>query len=318
MQKPFVSVCIVTYNHERYISQCINSALMQSEDALLEILIGDDISTDGTENIVRKISESTQGIVRYFRHTEKKGPAGNLEHLIREARGEYIAHLDGDDCWLPGKIAFQIAFLKAHADCPAVYTNAYCIQDDGSPSGIFSNFISDRVHLRDLIRHGNFLNHSSMVYRAVLRQEILAATPALLDYHIHLCLARHGALGYLNSALTLYRVSSSSSILVQLNDHVRELYWAALCDTLPPLVRPEDLSKGMAEFMRSIFFRSVRIRSMHLLRVWWPRILDQAPAGRAGLIVQACWSIFRTATTEVVSMLCRRLTGNSMKVLYPR
>lgn len=315
---PLVSVCITTYNHERYIAQCLQSALMQHVDVSIEILVGDDASTDGNETIIREITDRFPDVIRYFRHAERKGPSGNMEYLIREARGKYIAHLDGDDFWQPGKLVRQVALLDAHADVLAVYTNAFCIFEEGLPSGTFSNYRHQRIHVGDLIRRGNFLNHSSMLYRSELRWALIEGSVPRLDYHLHLLLARHGALGYLPEPLTVYRVSSSTSIMIHANDYVRELYWAALCDTQPPLVSPLDLNAGMAEFMRSIFFRSIRMRSTQLLKTWWPRVLAKAPAGRTRLLLQTFWAIFRTGITETAAWACRKITCNTMRVLYPR
>ncbi|HQS02378.1 MAG TPA: glycosyltransferase [Halothiobacillus sp.] len=315
---PLVSICIPTYNHERYIAQCLQSALMQSVNGPIEILVGDDLSSDHTAKIIREVAALHPNIIRYIRYTERKGAVGNLSFLINEARGKYIAHLDGDDFWLPGKLAAQLAFIEAHVDCPAVYTNAFCIHDDGTPAGIFTNYKRNRISIPDMIRRGNFLNHSSLFYRGSLKKIILSPDCNILDYSTHLNLAKHGDLGYLQESLTVYRVSSSSSILIHANDHVRELYWAALCDTQPPAVSALDLNAGMAEFMRSIFFRSLRLRSTHLLTTWWPRVLEKAPAGRTRLLLQAGWAIFRTGGAVAASWTCRKLTGNTMRVLYPR
>lgn len=312
---PLVSVCITTYNQEHYIAQCLQSALMQHVDVSIEILVGDDASTDGNEKIIRGIMDRFPDVIRYFRHTERKGPGDNREFLLRKARGKYIAHLDGDDFWLPGKLARQVAFLIAHKDAPAVYNNAFCINDEGRAIGIFSNFSEQFIHARDLVRYGNFLNHSSMLYRSEFLDELANRR---LDYTLHLSLAKHGALGYLPEPLTVYRVASSTSIIIHANDYVRELYWAALCDTQPPLVSPLDLNAGMAEFMRSIFFRSLRMRSTQLLKAWWPRVLEKAPAGRTRLLLQACWAILRTGMAETAAWACRKITGNKMRVLYPR
>lgn len=318
MSFPLVSVCIPTYNHERYIRQCLDGVLMQSADLSLEVLVGDDASTDGTEAIVRGFAERFPTIVRYIRNNERKGPSGNMRFLIREARGAYIAHLDGDDFWLPGKLAAQIGFLEAHSDTPAVYSNAFCISDDGLPRGIFTDFEDGFVHATDLVRRGNFLNHSSMVYRAGLREALLNTNESRLDFHVHLILASYGALGYLPAPLTVYRLSSNTSILVHSNSHVRELYWQALRENAPSLVTAEDLSTGMAEFMRSIFFRSLKLRSPRLIASWWPRILGEAPMGKTRLLAQACFAIFRAGIRGLFSNICERTVCNKMKVLYPK
>lgn len=318
MQGPCVSVCIVTYNHERYIRQCIMSVMAQTQDVPLEILVGDDLSSDGTESIVRELADRFPESIRYFRHTTRKGPAGNYQLLIKEARGQYIAHLDGDDFWLPGKLAAQVEFLKTYADCPSVYTNAFCIHDNGTPDGIFNNTQPMRFNINALLHRGNFLNHSSMLYRATLKHELSEMQAPFLDYRIHLRLARHGDIGYLNQALTVYRVSSSSSIILNANDNVRILYWEALCDVPVGLVNPRDLSQGMAEFMRTIFFRSIRTHSWSLITTWWPRILERTPAGKVGMLAWAAWAIWRTGMSEISALLCRRLTGNPMKIHYRR
>jgi hypothetical protein len=261
---------------------------------------------------VTQISSTTIGMRR------KKGAGGNLEYLARTARGKYIAHLDGDDFWLPQKLRAQIAFLEAHGDAPAAYTNAFCILDSGLPLGVFSNFSGQRINATDLVRRGNFLHHSSLIYRASFLEDLFYRGSPLLDYHFHLRLSRHGALAYLPTPFTVYRVSSSTSILVHSNDYVRELYWKTLSDTAKPLVTPADLSAGMAEFMRSIFFRSIRLRSFHLIANWWPRILRNAPLGKAKLLAQAGWSIFRVGMREAVSSVCGKIVGNKMRILYPK
>lgn len=315
---PLVSICITTYNHERYIAQCLQSALMQDPNGELEILVGDDLSSDGTENIVAEIASRYPGVIRYYRYPSKKGATDNLSFLINEARGFYIAHLDGDDFWLPGKLAAQLEYMQAHPDCPAVYTNAFCINDDGTAAGLFTNFKRNNISTPDLIRRGNFLNHSSLLYQGSLKKIILSSECNMLDYSMHLNLVKNGALGYLPEPLTVYRVASSTSIIIHANDYVRELYWAALCDTQPPLVSPLDLNAGMAEFMRSIFFRSLRMRSTQLLKAWWPRVLEKAPAGRTRLMLQICWAILRTGMAETAAWACRKITGNKMRILYPR
>ena len=127
---PRVTVCIVTYNHERYIHDCIMSVLAQAHDVSLEVLIGDDQSTDRTEEIARALAARFPDVIRYFRHENRLGPGGNYQFLIGRARGEYIAHLDGDDFWLPGKLTKQISVMDKDSGVSASYTNALCIDDD--------------------------------------------------------------------------------------------------------------------------------------------------------------------------------------------
>ncbi len=113
MNLPRVSVCIATYNHERYIHDCIMSVVAQAHEIPIEILVGDDSSSDKTGEIVRRLADRLPDIVRYFRHAKKMGGVLNRQFLIGQTTGEYIAHLDGDDYWLPGKIAKQISLMMS-------------------------------------------------------------------------------------------------------------------------------------------------------------------------------------------------------------
>ena len=74
-------------------------------------------------------------VIRYFRHENRLGPGGNYQFLIGQARGEYIAHLDGDDYWLPGKLTAQLGVLDVSPECVAVYANAICVNDAGALLG---------------------------------------------------------------------------------------------------------------------------------------------------------------------------------------
>lgn len=112
MSSPLVSVCIVTFNHEKYIHDCVMSVIGQAGDVDLEILVGDDLSTDGTQVIMESLAEEFPQLVRYRRNSMRLGPAGNYLSLIERSRGSLIAHLDGDDLWAPGKLKAQVDFME--------------------------------------------------------------------------------------------------------------------------------------------------------------------------------------------------------------
>ena len=81
--------------------------------------------------------------------------------LLGLARGEFIAHLDGDDYWLPGKLQRQLNFLHQNPGCNAAYTNALVIDRKGRKLGIFNDVRTQLVDLGFLVRRGNFLHMSS-------------------------------------------------------------------------------------------------------------------------------------------------------------
>ena len=115
-----VSVCIQTYQHARYIRECLDSVLMQKVDFPWEIIIGEDDSTDGTREVCIEYAEKYPNLIRLFLRSRKDviyvndKPTGrhNMIENIKAARGKYIALLEGDDFWLNEyKLQKQIDFL---------------------------------------------------------------------------------------------------------------------------------------------------------------------------------------------------------------
>lgn len=318
MTTPLVSVCIATFNHARYIRDCIMSVIAQAGDVTLEILVGDDLSEDGASAIVEALAREYPHLIRHFLRTRRLGPTENYFSLIRDARGRFIANLDGDDFWLPGKLAAQVSFLERRPDCPAVCSNALVIRDDGVPLGMFNNPQPERFDINALLRMGNFLNNSSILYWASLRENLLAMPVPSLDYRAHLCLARHGDIGYLNQVLVAYRVGSSSSMVANQNDLVRRLYWEALLDVPRGAVNPDDLAWAMAGFVRSVLLRAIRKKDVSMLFRWMPVIMAASPVGWIKMCSFICAGIVRTVIRKASDALCARLSGNHLRILFRR
>ena len=317
MTSPMVSVCIATFNHKQYIHDCIMSVVAQGLDIDTEIIVGDDQSDDGTSAIVEKLVSEYPHLIRHFRHPKRIGGCMNYRFIVQLARGTFIAHLDGDDFWLPSKLSAQIRFLDQHPDCPAVYTNALTINDEGLLLGVFNSFQPARLDINALVRHGNFLNHSSMLYRATLRNNILSLPQSFLDYQIHLLHALHGDIGYLNKTLVCYRINSSNSIRIHANDLVRNLYWEALINTPRDSIYPKELAKGMAEFARSVFFKSISAKNLKLLLRWIPIVIQASPVKCIKMIYFIFLSIFRVGIQEIVNRICAGISKNQLKIFYP-
>lgn len=112
-----VSVCVVTYNQEKYIEQCVRSVLEQETKYPFEIVIGDDASTDSTRDILIDLQKQYPDKIRLLLHEYNIGPSDNVLSTYYAAKGEYIAHLDGDDYFLPGKIEAQVNLMDVDGDC---------------------------------------------------------------------------------------------------------------------------------------------------------------------------------------------------------
>ena len=133
--EPLVSVCCITYNHVSYISEALDSFLMQKTNFPFEILVHDDASTDGTNKIILEYTEKYPGIIRAVIQTENQySKAGLIAHrfLFPKAKGNYIALCEGDDYWTDrAKLQKQVQFLEDHPEYVITYTNSQPFDEKG-------------------------------------------------------------------------------------------------------------------------------------------------------------------------------------------
>lgn len=131
-EKPLVSVILIAYNQRRYIRQAIESVLAQETSFPYELLIGDDASDDGTGDIVAEYAQAYPDRVRAFIRPENLGAARNAVLLLQQARGEFIASLEGDDYWIdPQKLEKQAAFLRESPDFIGCTSRIRCVDENG-------------------------------------------------------------------------------------------------------------------------------------------------------------------------------------------
>ena len=190
--KPLVSVCVVAYNQEKYIEQCLISIIDQKTDFEFEIIVSDDFSSDNTSKIIQKISEKYPKIITAIFREKNIGAFKNYIKTHMAASGKYVAHMDGDDFWLPGKLAQQVAFLENNPECSAVYSNSFLINESGIKFGKFNKNIPKKFDRKFLIKNGNFLNASSLIYRKNIQKNVLTENIEFIDYQIHLRCSLYG------------------------------------------------------------------------------------------------------------------------------
>ena len=146
-----VSVCIATYNGEKYIEEQIKSILSQLS-INDEIIVSDDYSTDNTINIIKKINDER---IKIYFNRENKGYVPNFENALKKATGDVIFFSDQDDIWLPYKVEKCIQKLKKY---DLVVTDAQVIDDNldvieeslfkvvNTKTGFFNNLIRNRYY----------------------------------------------------------------------------------------------------------------------------------------------------------------------------
>lgn len=318
MNLPRVTVCIVTYNQRDYISQCVRSVLDQSDGIELRILLGDDASDDGTSEIAAELAASHRETITYLRREPRMGGGANMRDLIERADGDFIARVDGDDYWLPGKLQAQLTYLQKHPDCVAVYTNAVTVDGAGNRTGLFNDVGDARFDLAAMVRRGNFLNNSSVLFRSAGRHAWLDVDVPQIDYRVHLWHARRGWLGHIGEPLAAYRVGTQDSMVATMNDRVRDMYWQAILSVPRDRVTAFDFASGLADFLRRVAFRAARTHQWHLVREWGTRVFKASPYGTMRTSLLAIASILRMLGKELAGRFRRGDDGRRLRVRYRR
>lgn len=133
-----VSIAVITYNHEPYIREALDSILMQKTDFDIEIIIGDDCSTDATPAICSEYAAKYPN-VKYERYAVNEGISSNWIKTISRCQGDFIALLEGDDFWTcADKLQIQVDFLNKHKEYVLCY-HAFTIEQQDS-SREYTNF----------------------------------------------------------------------------------------------------------------------------------------------------------------------------------
>jgi glycosyltransferase involved in cell wall biosynthesis len=220
-----VSVCIPTYNHERYVAQAIEGALMQRTNFPYEILIGEDDSSDNTRSMVIDYAERNPNKIRLFLNDRKNviyvngRPTGrwNLLNLLTQARGRYIALCEGDDFWTDGrKLQKQVDYLEAHPEnIMCFHTASIFDQKTRVLSGdlLKPPLNRDFYTLDDLLEFGNFIPTASVMFRSGRIQEYPSWFMQIPfgDIALHMMHAQHGTIGYIDETMSVYRRHSSGA-----------------------------------------------------------------------------------------------------------
>ena len=213
--EPKVTVCVLAYNHERYIRQCLQSIVNQKTDFAFEVLVADDCSKDGTRAIVQEFGERYPEMVKPILRPVNIGGTKNFLDVHNRARSIYVAHIDGDDLMLPGKLQKQADFLDTNPDFTVVWHRINLFDDDGgfvSGEDYDLSFFPDGVvTLEHSLRLGSVASHSSILYRRSARKTRQADFEILdLFYTWEYLSAGNGKI--LDEVLGSYRVSAQGSI----------------------------------------------------------------------------------------------------------
>jgi glycosyltransferase involved in cell wall biosynthesis len=207
-----LSIRLMTYMHENYIKQAMDGIMMQQTNFQIEVVVGDDLSTDRTLDIIRTYSDTQNIHIRilkrekgdtYWNKRQKLGRLYNFFNILVNCSGEYVALLDGDDYWTdPNKLQKQVDFLDAHPDFSLCHHRVDKLNDNNIETWDYCPY--EETDIYDLAR-GNHISTLSCVFRNRDFHYDLQNIN-LGDYYIHLMNAEHGRIKFFNNTMGLYRV----------------------------------------------------------------------------------------------------------------
>jgi len=221
-----VSVCMITYNHEKYISQAIEGVLMQKTKYPIQLIIGEDCSTDSTRMICEEYAKNNQEIICLLPSDKNLGMMSNFIRTLDACDGKYIAFCEGDDYWIdPRKLQKQYDCLTLHKDCVMCFHDLIIFNDDKSlPLRYYvGKKDKNKFNIIDIIRREPVIHLNTLFFQ----KDYLCPIPDKLskyragDYILRMLLALRGSAYYDESVMSVYRRNEKS---ISYNDTAEEVY----------------------------------------------------------------------------------------------
>lgn len=213
--KPKVSICMITYNHEKYIAQAIESVLMQKTNFDYELVIGEDFSTDKTREIVIKYQKKYPNKIKLVLNKRNLGMVPNFIQTLKKCRGKYIALLEGDDYWtLPHKLQRQADLLDNNQDYTISSHNVYVMREGSKNRPVEWLGTNCKVNstLEDRLRNGSGGATCSLVFRSSSIKPLpkwfyISAS----DWPLQVLCTSKGKMYYFREVMAVYRQHKGSA-----------------------------------------------------------------------------------------------------------
>ncbi len=227
-----LTVLTMTFNHEKYIGQCMDSVLAQKTSFPVRHLVLDHHSSDATPAIIAEYASRHPGVrpVLLSRHL----PQENVLGLFLRARTRYVALCDGDDYFSdPLTLEKQVAFLESRPHCALCFHPVAVVFESGEPTRLFPSpgmlprGVREEYYLADLLR-ANIIQTNSVVYRWRFREGLpdwFRADLCPADWYWHLLHAETGRAGFINEIMAVYRRHDAAlyrKAFRNMKEHMRE------------------------------------------------------------------------------------------------
>ena len=275
---PLVSVTVTTYQHVNYIKECLDGILMQKVDFPYEIIIGDDDSSDGTQEVCKEYAEKYPDKIRLFirdrklsHYTTKDGKSIRFNGVWNRmaARGKYIAWCEGDDYWTdPHKLQKQVDILEANPKIGLVYSRARINNTNRT--------IGRKGDSKVSLYKANFIPTLTTLFRVDILKKYLKSPFSrkqymMGDYPIWLWFNAYSSIYFLDLIVGAYNVKSESAS--HFTDKGKQLDFSVSSlevslDFGGKFLSSKEFSKLVNYRIRHVIFSSIKNKSVIRLKLY--------------------------------------------------
>ncbi len=209
-----LSVCMITYNHQDYLLEAIESVLMQKTNFDFELVIANDNSPDNTDSIIQELlkTHKQRHKIKYLNNKTNLGMMPNFVNALDNCTGEYIALCEGDDYWIDeNKLQKQVDFLDQNSDYSICYHKVNLKQNDLISDDTITLEGNQTTTIKDLA-NGNYIHTCSVIYRNFLFEKFpdYFYVAPVGDYFLHLLNSQFGKIYCIDEKMAIYRVHDTS------------------------------------------------------------------------------------------------------------
>jgi glycosyltransferase involved in cell wall biosynthesis len=302
-EQPLVSIITPSFNQAQFLEQTITSVLEQDYH-LIEYLVVDGNSTDGSQAIIKKYAKRITWWVSESDH----GQAEAINKGLKRAKGKIVAWLNSDDYYLPGAITKAVAVFQNHPSFSIVYGDVLAVDADGSQINKLHYYQMDLINLMKF----NIIGQPSVFIRREILNKIGFLDPSLqylLDHQLWLRLAQRAPIQYLPEMLSAARFHSQSKNVAQASAFGEEAYRIITWMQCSP-----DLNSIYEKNRKQIWAGAHRINARYLLDGGQPWAAYKA-------YLQCMRADFPTALPEwyrIIYSLAAAAGLGKLKRLHPR
>lgn len=260
---PLVSVIIITYNQEDYIARTIDSILMQETSFPIEIIIGEDCSSDKTADIVRQY-EKKYPFIKALCNLPNKGLIKNYFDTVFQSQGKYIAQCAGDDYWTdPLKLQKQVDFLEANPDYGMVHTRCNRFIQETQKEECW-DYANDKNTFKELINKNSIAALTVCYRKDLFNRYINEVNPLerkwlMEDYPMWIWFSLNSKIKFLKDNTATYRIFDES---ISHSKNTTKAYKFLLCEWEVRLffgkdnLTPQEYDDMYLQYIHILQFRS--------------------------------------------------------------